>query len=435
MPLSHPPKTNTTREQFLQNMQKYFQSTTTGKGDIDLLALTRPDCIDIYLDNNDYLHLSCDPRLIDDDAYQHSMNSVISKTEKVLHQNLLDEKQHFSIPRQGSDNIMAGVFLQQACLQYQVSDLLAKKILGKESVYLAQSGYVANYGLLQALVIPAKTHIYIDTAAHESLWQGASRGIIHKIKHNSLDDLEQNLRRFGSGIIVVDSLYSGKGSIADLIELCNLKEQYNCMLVVDESHSIGLYGPHGCGLASLGNVTDRIDFITGSLAKAYCVRAGFIAGRVQEVLYVREKSSSSTFSSTLMNWDIQRLQRAINIIYNADKERQRLMHIATTVRHAAVTLEFDVEQTPLPSSILCLNAGPNLFSKKLQSYFENVGISGAIFIPPATPLNRSMLRLTLHAGLSDDDVSRIINALEFIAQHHRSDLPYTFSKRSTTLLN
>ncbi|CAF0970013.1 unnamed protein product [Adineta steineri] len=420
MSLSHPPKMNTTREQFLQNMQKYFQSTTTGKGDIDLLALTRPDCIDIYLDNNDYLHLSYDPRLIDDDAYQHSMKSVISKTEEISHQNLLDQKQHFSMPRQGSGNIMEGVFLQQACLQYQVSDLLAKKILGKESVYLTQSGYVANYGLLQALVIPAKTHIYINTAAHESLWQGASR---------------ENLRKFGSGIIVVDSLYSGKGSIVDLIELCNLKEQYNCMLIVDESHSIGLYGQHGCGLASLGNVTDRIDFITSSLAKAYCVRAGFIAGRTQEILYVREKSSAAIFSSTLMNWDIQRLQRAINIIYNADEERQRLMHIATTVRHAAVTLEFDVEQTPLPSPILYLNGGPNLFAKKLQSYFENAGISGAIFIPPATPLNRSMLRLTFHAGLSDEDVSRIINTFEFIAQHHRSDLPYTFLKRSTISLN
>ncbi|CAF3889370.1 unnamed protein product [Adineta steineri] len=426
---------NSTREQFLQNMQKYFESTTTGKGDIDLLALTRPDSIDICLDNNDYLHLSFDSRLIADDVYQHNMKSVTLKSEKVSHQNLLDQKLQFSTPRQGSDNIMAGVFLQQACLQYQVSDLLAKKILGKESVYLAQSGYVANYDLLQALVIPTKTHIYIDTGAHKSLWEGASRGIIHKIKHNSLDDLEQNLRRFGSGIIVVDSLYSGKGSIVDLVELCNLKEQYNCMLVVDESHSIGLYGLHGRGLASLRNVSDRIDFITGSLAKAYCVRAGFIAGRNQEILYVREKSPAAIFSSALMNWDIQRLQRAISIIYNADKERQRLMHIATTVRHAAVTLQFDVKQTPLPSPILCLNAGPNLFAKKLQSYFENAGISGAIFIPPATPLYRSMLRLTLHAGLSDEDVSRIINTLKFIAQHHRSDLPYTFLKRSATLLN
>ncbi|CAF1008844.1 unnamed protein product [Adineta steineri] len=426
---------NSTREQFLQDMQKYFESSTTGKGIIDLLASTRPNCIDIYLDNNDYLHLSFDPRLIADDVYQYNMNNVISKTEKVSCQSLLDEKQQLLIPRQGSDNIMSGLFLQEASCQYQVSDLLAEQILGKESVYLTQSGYVANYGLLQALVIPAKTHIYIDTAAHESLWQGASRGIIHKIKHNSLDDLEENLRKFGSGIIVVDSLYSGKGSIADLIELCNLKEQYNCMLIVDESHSIGLYGQHGCGLASLGNVTDRIDFITGSLAKAYCVRAGFIAGRTQEILYVREKSSAAIFSSALMNWDIQRLQRAINIIYNADEERQRLMHIATTVRHAAVTLKFDVEQTPLPSPILCLNGGPNLFSKKLQSYFENAGVSGAIFIAPATPLNGSMLRLTFHAGLSDEDVSRIINTLEFIAQHHRSDLPYTFLKRSTTLLN
>ncbi|CAF1388130.1 unnamed protein product [Adineta steineri] len=435
MSLSHTPKMNSTREQFLQDMQKYFESSTIGKGIIDLLASTRPNCIDIYLDNNDYLHLSFDPRLIADDVYQYNMNNVILKTEKVSCQSLLDEKQQLLISRQGSDNIMSGLFLQEASCQYQVSDLLAKQILGKESVYLTQSGYVANYGLLQALVIPAKTHIYIDTAAHESLWQGASRGIIHKIKHNSLDDLEENLRKFGSGIIVVDSLYSGKGSIADLIELCNLKEQYNCMLIVDESHSIGLYGQHGRGLASLGNVTDRIDFITGSLAKAYCVRAGFIAGRTQEILYVREKSSAAIFSSALMNWDVQRLQRAINIIYNADEERQRLLHIATTVRHAAVTLEFDVEQTPLPSPILCLNGGPNLFSKKIQSYFENAGISGAIFIAPAMPLNGSMLRLTFHAGLSDEDVSRIINTLEFIAQHQRSDLPYTFLKRSTILLN
>ncbi|CAF1392570.1 unnamed protein product [Adineta steineri] len=237
MSLSHTPKMNSTREQFLQDMQKYFESSTTGKGIIDLLASTRPNCIDIYLDNNDYLHLSFDPRLIADDVYQYNMNNVILKTEKVSCQSLLDEKQQLLISRQGSDNIMSGLFLQEASCQYQVSDLLAKQILGKESVYLTQSGYVANY-----------------------------------------DDLEENLRKFGSGIIVVDSLYSGKGSIADLIELCNLKEQYNCMLIVDESHSIGLYGQHGRGLASLGNVTDRIDFITGSLAKAYCVRAGFIAG-------------------------------------------------------------------------------------------------------------------------------------------------------------
>ncbi|UJR18963.1 hypothetical protein I4U23_022092 [Adineta vaga] len=429
-PVGQTREVNSMREQFRQNMQKYFESSTTGKGLIDFLSLAHPDRIGIHIDNNDYLHLSYDPNLFVSDARIFDAYNVIPKIENTAFQTSLSQKQTVPIHRQGSDNIMSGVFLQQDCLQDQVSDLLAKQILGKDSVYLAQSGYAANYGLLQAIVIPATSHVYIDTAAHESLWQGASRGIIHKIKHNCLDDLEQNLRKFGSGIIVVDSLYSAKGSIANLVELCDLKERYNCMLVGDESHSIGLYGPHGRGLAALANVTNRIDFITGSLAKAYCVRAGFIAGRAEEVLYVREKSSSSIFSSALMTWDLQCLQRAIAIIYNADNKRKRLMDLATVVRHAAVTLKFDVEQPSLPSPILCLNGGPNILSKKLQIYFENAGISGAIFVAPATPATRSILRLTLHAGLSDENVARIISTLESIARCHRADLPHTFLKHS-----
>ncbi|UJR24303.1 hypothetical protein I4U23_027270 [Adineta vaga] len=421
-------KTDSIREQLRQNMQIYFESFATGKGAIELLSLAHPHRINIHLDNNDYLHLSFDPELVVSDAHIVGAPQHYSKNPKNGPSKLIKSEGDSAHPMQGSDNIMSGMFLQKGCLQDQVSDLLAKQILGKESVYLAQSGYAANYGLLQTIVIPATSHVYIDTAAHESLWQGAQRGVIHKIKHNSLEDLEQNLRRFGSGIIVVDSLYSAKGSIANLVQLCNLKERYDCILVVDESHSIGLYGPHGRGLAAMANVTDRIDFITGSLAKAYCVRAGFIAGRTQDVLYVREKSSQSIFSSALMTWDLQRLRRAIAIIYNADSKRKRLMDIATVVRHAAVNLKFDVEQPPFPSPILCLIGGPNALSKKLQICFENAGISGAIFIAPATPATRSILRLTMHAGLSNEDVARIISTLESTARYHRANLSQTFLK-------
>ena len=406
------------REQFLGNVQNYFQSSTTGKGGIDLLALSRPACIDIYTDNNDYLGLSFDPRLKVPTAERGDESSSPSS--------LIHQDQKGSMRRPASDNVMSGIFLQADCLQDQVSKLFAREVVRKESVYLAQSGYAANFGALQTIVIPSVTHVYIDASAHESLWQGASRGIIHKIKHNSLADLESKLRVHGSGIIVVDSLYSSMGSIANLVAICDLKDKYDCMLLVDESHSIGLYGPDGQGLAALANVTDRIDLITGSLAKAYCVRAGFIAGRAQEILYIREQSSSSIFSSALMTWDLQRLQQMIEIIQNATSQRQRLMDISRTIRHAAVALQYDVEEPILSSPILCLKGGPNLCSKKLQALFEDAGISGAIFISPATPINRSILRLTLHAALSDQDVARIIDTLTFIAAHHRRELPHTF---------
>lgn len=401
------------REEFFQKMENHYKSSCTGIHGIEFLIPTYSDKIDIYVDNNDYLHLSCDPRLTSS-----RINDVVLEKDETSSQSFISEERK-------SDNMMSAVFLKPDACLFQVSDMFAKKILGKECVYVTQSGYVANFDLLRSIIIPSKTHVYIDTGAHESLWQGASQGIIHKIKHNSLEDLEQKLEKYGSGLIIVDSLYSSKGTIAKLPEICDLKERYDCMLLVDEAHSIGLYGPHGGGLAALMNVTDRIDFITGSLAKAFCVRAGFIAGRVREISYMRQISSHSIYSTTLMNPDLRRLQRSVQLIYDADNERDRLLDISKTIRDAALKLEFDIEQPILPSPILCLVGGPNPYSKKLQIYFENAGIAAPIFIAPATPVNRSILRISLNAGLSDQDVARIINTLELIAQNHL-EFPYTF---------
>lgn len=387
-------------------MQNYFRSWSPYHSAIDFLASTNSNIPDIYVDNNDYLHLSFDPRLSPTE-----ISTMVMENQQIL--------------KQGSDNVQSAVFLKEDSLQYKVSDVLAKRVLKKESVYLAQSGYAANYGLLRAVVIPSKTHVYIDARAHESLWQGASLGIIHKIKHNSLDDLKQKLDKYGTGIIAIDSLYSAAGSIADITEICKLKNKYDCMLVVDESHALGLHGENGSGIVAHFGVTDSVDFITGSLAKAHCVRAGFVAGRANEVLYTRDISSSAIFSSSLMTWDLCRLQRAIEVIDRANVERQRLFHISKVVRQYALELQFDVPETCLPSPILCLVGGPRDFAKKLQRYFEGAGISGAMFIPPATPLNGSVYRLTMHAGLSDDDVKRIIDVLKLIKER-RHEFPYTF---------
>jgi len=391
------------RLQLSESVQNYFDSTITKKGNIEFLCSTNGNENDIYLNHNDYLNLSFDHRLIHLNG-----NNETSLRDK-----------------QGSDNLMSGTFLHEDCFQYRVANLLAEKVLNKESIYLTQSGYLANYSLLQSIVVPGKTHVYMDNSAHESLWQGANRGIIHRIKHNSLEHLEENLKKYGSGIIVIDSLYSSRGSIAHLSEICQLKEKYSCLLVVDESHSIGIYGDHGRGLAALTNVTDKIDFITGSLAKAYCVRAGFIAGPTKHVLYVRETSSAAIFSSTLMNSDLQRLRRVIDIIYHADQQRQTLLNISKIIRQAAIDLRFKIEKPIYPSPIISIIGGPYHLTKNLQAIFENHRIAPAIFIPPATPVNQSILRLTLHANLSHQDINTIIKTFEFIAQR-RKDFLYTF---------
>lgn len=388
--------------QLSENIANYFQSSVDKKGILSFLTSTNGNQHNIYVNHNDYLNLSFDARLVN------------FNTEELVLKN-----------KQGSDSNMSGLFLPKDALHYQVSDLLAKKILDKECVHLTQSGYIANYSLLQSIIVPSKTHVYIDANAHESLWQGASRGIIHKINHNSIKHLEDNLKEYGSGIIVIDALYSSRGTIADLVKICDLKEKYSCIMVSDESHSIGVYGPHGRGLAAAANVTDRIEFIIGSLAKAFCVRAGFISGRTQDVLFARETSSAAIYSSSLMNWDMQRLRRSIDVVYHADEQRERLLQICQTIRQAALNLGFKVEKPILPSPILSLMGGPYDLTKRLQTIFEMNGIAPSVFIPPATPVNRSIIRISLNAGLSDQDVLKIIDTFKSIAQQ-RSQFPYTF---------
>lgn len=125
--------------QLSENVQNYFDSTITKKGNIEFLSSTNGNENDIYLNHNDYLNLSFDHRLIN-----LNRNNETSLRDK-----------------QGSDNLMSGTFLHEDCFQYRVASLLAEKVLNKESIYLTQSGYLANYSLLQSIVVPGKTHVYI----------------------------------------------------------------------------------------------------------------------------------------------------------------------------------------------------------------------------------------------------------------------------------
>ncbi|MDF5331803.1 aminotransferase class I/II-fold pyridoxal phosphate-dependent enzyme, partial [Vibrio parahaemolyticus] len=166
---------------------------------------------------------------------------------------------------QHDDNVvMSAIFLQDDESKPVFETQLAS-FVGMPSCLLSQSGWAANVGLLQTICAP-NIPVYIDFFAHMSLWEGAriAGAQIHPFMHNNTSHLRKQISRHGSGIIVVDSVYSTIGTIAPLRDIYEIAQEFDCGLVVDESHSLGTHGPQGAGILQGLGLTHKVDFITVS---------------------------------------------------------------------------------------------------------------------------------------------------------------------------
>lgn len=247
-PVAHrnPPLLPRLQERFEQKFMAHWQSHWGGK---PILHGSNPGPNSIRLDGNDYLGIAGHPDIVRAQiaCLQHSNESVIQ----------------------------SGVFLLDAhpCRTLEAS--LAAWV-GKEDGFVCQSGYSANVGLLQAIA-DEQTPVYLDSLAHTSLWEGAraARAPAHAFRHNDPEHLSRMIERHGPGVVVVDSVYSTTGALCPLVRMVEVVEQHGCTILVDESHSLGTHGPQGAGLCAELGLTDRVHFITASLAKAFAGRAGF----------------------------------------------------------------------------------------------------------------------------------------------------------------
>ena len=304
--------------------------------------------------------------------------------------------------------LMSSVFLQPGCAQDQLEQELAA-FMGAENGILAQSGWAANVGLMQALSEPG-VKVYLDMQAHASLWDGvdAAHGEAIPFVHNDVGHLDRQVARNGRGVIVVDSIYSTNGSVAPLKELADVAERHGCILVVDESHSLGTHGPQGRGLVVALGLEERVHFRTASLAKAFAGRAGFITCSTRFKGYFQSASRPAIFSSCLLSHELAWFGAALEFIRKADDRRDRLVSVTRQVRHGLTALGFNVSDGS--EQIIALEAGPEPKTLVVRKALDRRGIYGAVFCAPATARNRSLVRLTLNAGLTQEEVARLLDA-------------------------
>lgn len=286
--------------------------------------------------------------------------------------------------------------------------------LGKEDGVICQSGYSANLGLLQA-VADEKTPIYLDTLAHTSLWEGArsARAPAYAFRHNDAGHLDRMIARHGPGLVVVDSVYSTTGALCPLLDILEVTEKNGSMILVDESHSLGTHGPKGAGLCAELGVSDRVHFISASLAKAFAGRAGYFTVSAAMRNYVLSTSYPNMFSSCLLPHEISALSATLDVIKTLDHERSRLLQLSKRLRSSLSALGYPVHQGT--EQIIALESGTEPATMVLRDALEERDVFGAVFCAPATSRNRTMVRLTLSCALTDAEIEHVEKVAQDIA--------------------
>lgn len=339
-----------------------------------------PNDNSIVLVSNDYLNLASHPYVLREQAR--------------------------SLLTDGSGILMSAIFLHGPNLQSDVEREYAARFYSEAAIF-CQSGWAANVGLIQSIA-SEKTPVYLDFLAHMSLWEGAiSAGSqTFAFRHNDAGSLRKLIDRHGPGVVAIDSVYSTNGSICRLDELVDIARHSGCVIVVDESHAIGTHGPKGAGLVVEAGLCDQVHFRTASLAKAFAGRGGVIFCPDKFKDYFAFTSRPAIFSSALLPHELVGFRAILKTVSEADDRRNRLHYNAAYLRKGLLELGYNVSDSE--SQIIALEAGPESQTMILRDALEARGVFGSVFCDPATPKNRSLVRLSVHSELTQDQLDHIL---------------------------
>jgi CAI-1 autoinducer synthase len=335
----------------------------------------------VRLDGNDYLSVTGHPAIV-----QAQLQALREDSQAV---------------------VQSGVFLLDTHPAHGFEKAMAAWI-GKQDGFLCQSGYAANIGLLQ-IIADEQTPVYLDSLAHMSLWEGAraAKAAAHAFRHNDPAHLDRLLQAKGPGVVVVDSVYSTTGALCPLRQIVEVAERHDCVVVVDESHSLGTHGPQGSGLCAQLGLTHRVHFITASLAKAFAGRAGFFTAPPSMRYYVLISSFPNIFSSSLLPHEVAGLAATLEVVRAGDGARRRLHANTARLRESLADAGYPIHQGT--EQIISLEAGTEPAAMQLRDALEDRGVIGSIFCAPATSKNRAMVRLTLNASLTEAELRHVEN--------------------------
>ena len=279
------------------------------------------------------------------------------------------------------------------------------------------TGYQTNLGLLMGLTRPGDT-VLLDAHSHACLFDGcqASGADFSVFRHNDPEDLRKRLRRLGDKaretLVIAEGLYSMLGDTAPLVELCAVAKEFGAWFMVDEAHSFGVYGETGRGLCEEAGILDQVDFITGTFSKSLASLGGFCVRRHPEMRLLRYGSRPYIFTASSSPANIAAASAALRVIRTRPELKRRLWDNAKQLHDGLSALGCDLA-SPVSPVIAVRVPSPETGAETWNALLES-GVYVNLVVPPAAPEGASLLRCSLSAGHSPEQIDRIIDAFDAV---------------------
>lgn len=275
------------------------------------------------------------------------------------------------------------------------------------------SGFAANAATIAALVGPDDT-IFSDERNHASIIDGCrlSRATVHVYPHRNLAALQALLAsRGGPGrrLIVTDTLFSMDGTIAPLADLCDLARRHAAMLMVDEAHATGVFGPRGSGLVEASGCGDGVHIRTGTLSKAIGAAGGFVAGHPDLVHWLRHAARGWIFSTAHPPPVAAAATRAIELV--AAEPHRRVELAAKAAGFRGRLAEAGIDLGGADAQIVPVVAGSPEKAVALAEQLADTGFFVPAIRPPSVPHGRSLVRASLSWLHAESDLDRLADAI------------------------
>ncbi len=288
--------------------------------------------------------------------------------------------------------------------------------IGKDDCLCFSTGFSVNQGVIPAL-LSKDDFVICDDRDHASIVDGRRLAFAKQLhyKHNDMEDLERVLQKLPQEavkLIVVDGVFSMEGDLCKLPEIVKLKHKYNCSIMVDEAHGIGVFGKQGRGVCDHFGLTDEVDLIMGTFSKSLASIGGFIAADKDTINWLRHTCRTYIFSASNTPAATAAAMEALHII---QQEPERIEKLWKVTRYALKRFReegFEIGDTESPIIPLYVRDTDKTFLVTALAF--NAGVFINPVIPPACAPQDTLVRYALMATHTEEQVERSVVALKKI---------------------
>jgi 8-amino-7-oxononanoate synthase len=313
--------------------------------------------------------------------------------------------------------IANGTYSDHALLERRIAEFY-----GKRSAMVFTTGYQANLGLISTLA-GREDHLLIDADSHASIYDACKLGSaeVIRFRHNDAQDLANRLRRLkgrpGNCIIVIEGIYSMLGDTAPLRQIAEVKREMGATLIVDEAHSLGIRGENGRGVCEDAGVEGDVDFVVGTFSKSLGAIGGFAVCDWPDFDLLRVACRPYMFTASLPPAIVSSVIAALARISSDKTLGARVRSNSRRLYSGLVQAGFEVG--PEPNPVVALKMTDKETAVRFWNRLIDRGIYANLALPPATPGSLSLIRCSISAAHTEEQIDRAIAVMAAVGRELR----------------